>query len=161
VTLPCMVVGQPAPAREWFRDSTPLPTRHVSDGAYVAEDGSLRIDSASRGDHGNYSCHVRNSEGADRILYRLTIQGKLCWSVYDELPLTLVCTVPPAAPTIFVSEKTSSSLLLHWKSPDTGNAPLTGYSLHFRPNQGDWEEIPLPRYATSHELKVRYYYQST
>ncbi|KAF4517520.1 hypothetical protein B566_EDAN006522, partial [Ephemera danica] len=74
VTLLCNVVGQPSPSREWFRDASLVPTRHTADGPYVAEDGSLRIDSATRGDHGNYSCHVRNNEGADRVIYRLTIQ---------------------------------------------------------------------------------------
>ena len=53
-----------------------------------------------------------------------------------------------------MSGTTASSALLHWKAPDIGGAPLTGFSLHFRPSHGDWEELTLPRYATSFEIKV-------
>ena len=64
--------------REWRRGSAPITARHAVEAAraYVAQDGSLRIDNATRGDEGNYSCHVRNSEGADRIHYKVSVQGE-------------------------------------------------------------------------------------
>ncbi|XP_065348547.1 cell adhesion molecule Dscam2 isoform X2 [Cloeon dipterum] len=134
VTLPCVAVGLPTFSREWSK-GTSLLSRDEASRAYVTESGALRIDSLTRDDEGNYSCHVHNSEGADRILYKLLVQ------------------VPPAAPSLYVSGSTSSSVVLHWKAGDTGGAPLTGFSLHFRPTNGDWEELQLPRYINSHELK--------
>ncbi|XP_059476003.1 cell adhesion molecule Dscam2 isoform X1 [Neocloeon triangulifer] len=134
VTLPCIAVGLPTFSREWSKGNS-LLSRDEASRAYITDSGALRIDSITRDDEGNYSCHVHNSEGADRILYKITVQ------------------VPPAAPSLYISGSTSSSVVLHWKAGDTGGAPLTGFSLHFRPTNGDWEELSLPRYINTYELK--------
>jgi len=63
-------------------------------------------------------------------------------------------SVPPSAPVLFVGLATSSSVLLHWKTADTGGAPITGYTLTYRRFNMDSNRIQIPRYDTSHDLKV-------
>lgn len=62
--------------------------------------------------------------------------------------------VPPAAPILYVTSATSSSILLHWKPGNTGGAPISAYVLNYKKLHGDIEELQLSRHATSHELKV-------
>ncbi|KAJ8927237.1 hypothetical protein NQ314_020327, partial [Rhamnusium bicolor] len=86
-------------------------------------------------DAGNYSCQVDNGQGSDRITYNLVVQ------------------VPPSAPLLYVTSATSSSVLLHWKAGITGGAPISGFSLNYRKEHGNLDEIHLSRHATSFELK--------
>lgn len=80
---------------------------------------------------------VDNGVGTDRLTYHLIVQ------------------IPPGPPVLYVTSATSSSILLHWKSGDTGAAPLSGYTLHYRRAHGSLEEMVMSRHASSHELKVK------
>ncbi|XP_063239602.1 LOW QUALITY PROTEIN: cell adhesion molecule Dscam2-like [Bacillus rossius redtenbacheri] len=128
VALGCAAVGQPAPRRLWLRGDRPLRPQ-------VSDAGELLLSGLRRSDAGNYTCRVENPHGSDHVTYRLVVQ------------------VPPAAPTLFVTSATSSSILLHWKAGGEGAAPLTGFLLNYRRAAGDLEEINLLRRASSHELK--------
>ncbi|XP_068083857.1 cell adhesion molecule Dscam2 [Anabrus simplex] len=132
VSLPCQCVGQPLPRREWERNGQPVRGGH---NIQLMETGELLLSGLQQDDSGNYTCQVDNSLGSDRVIYMLTVQ------------------VPPAAPVLYVTSATSSSILLHWKVGDRGGAPLTGFTLNYRRSQGDIEETTLPRRSTSHELK--------
>ncbi|KAF4525152.1 hypothetical protein B566_EDAN014769, partial [Ephemera danica] len=146
VTLACLAVGQPSPDVEWQVENSAggasSPVTLVLRGSVpsagqlrMLPDNALRIDSAIREHSGNYSCQARNNDGADRIIYHLTVQ------------------VPPSAPVVFATGATTNSISLQWKVGDPGNAPLSGYSLNFRVSHGDWEELEFSRRTTSHVLQ--------
>ncbi|KAG8307164.1 hypothetical protein J6590_030102 [Homalodisca vitripennis] len=61
--------------------------------------------------------------------------------------------MPPSAPVLYVTSATSSSILLHWKAGDNGNAAITAYTLNYRRAHADLEELTLSRRTTSYELK--------
>ncbi|ERL93382.1 hypothetical protein D910_10674, partial [Dendroctonus ponderosae] len=61
--------------------------------------------------------------------------------------------VPPSAPLLYVTSATSSSVLLHWKSGKTGGAAISGFTLNYRKEHGNLDEVYLSRHATSFELK--------
>ncbi|XP_048515678.1 Down syndrome cell adhesion molecule-like protein Dscam2 isoform X2 [Athalia rosae] len=131
-TLECNAVGDPR--REWLKG-----VEQIRPGAnhniQILQTGELVLASLQTEDSGNYTCQVENAQGSDRLQYMLTVQ------------------VPPSAPVLYVTSSTSSSILLHWKPGNTGGAPLTGYTLHYRRTHGNLEELQLSRRATSHELK--------
>ena len=130
--LHCSAVGQPK--REWFKSDS-LMHQGAIHNAQITEAGELMFSSLQVHDTGNYSCQVENGVGTDKITYNLVVQ------------------VPPAAPVLYVTSATSSSILIHWKSGNTGNAPITGYSLHYKRTHGNVEELRLSRHTTSQELK--------
>ncbi|XP_049785936.1 Down syndrome cell adhesion molecule-like protein Dscam2 [Schistocerca cancellata] len=132
VTIPCLCVGQPQPRRRWYRSGHLLTG---GPGITLRESGELVINQLAPSHAGNYSCQVENTQGSDRIQFTLVVQ------------------VPPAAPVLYVTSTTSSSILLQWKVGDTGGAPITGFSLSYRRSHGDTEEVSLPRHTSTYELK--------
>lgn len=103
----------------------------------LLDTGELILSNLQQSDASNYTCQVVNSQGSDRMTYNLIVQ------------------VAPAAPILYVTSATSSSILLHWKAGNTGGAPISGYTLNYKKTHGDIDELHLSRHATSHELKVR------
>ncbi|KAH8316801.1 hypothetical protein KR074_008628 [Drosophila pseudoananassae] len=132
VTLPCTAVGKPK--RDWFKSDVVLRQGGLHN-TQMLDNGDLIISSLELGDGGNYSCQVDNGIGTDRLTHILLVQ------------------VPPAAPTLYVTSATSSSILMHWKCGFTGNAPITGYTLFYRRGNANTDEMQLSRHASSHELK--------
>ncbi|XP_017096316.2 cell adhesion molecule Dscam2 isoform X1 [Drosophila bipectinata] len=132
VTLPCTAVGKPK--RDWFKSDVVL-RQGGHHNTQILDNGDLIISSLELGDGGNYSCQVDNGIGTDRLTHILLVQ------------------VPPAAPTLYVTSATSSSILMHWKCGFTGNAPITGYTLFYRRGNANTDEMQLSRHASSHELK--------
>lgn len=130
--LHCSAVGQPK--RDWFKSDN-LMHQGAIHNAQLTDAGELMFSSLQVHDTGNYSCQVDNGVGTDKITYHLIVQ------------------VPPSAPVLYVTSATSSSILIHWKSGSTGNAPITGYSLHYKRIHGNMEELKLSRHTTSQELK--------
>lgn len=61
--------------------------------------------------------------------------------------------MPPSAPIISVIGTTTNSVSLQWKVEDIGGAPLRGFTLTYRKEFGDWEEIQLDRRVNSHLLE--------
>lgn len=78
---------------------------------------------------------MENNQGSDRITYNLLIQ------------------VPPSAPLLYVSSATSSSILLNWKVGNDGGAHISGFTLNYRKEHGNLDEVHLSRHAASYELK--------
>ncbi|XP_031785655.1 Down syndrome cell adhesion molecule-like protein Dscam2 isoform X10 [Nasonia vitripennis] len=134
VTLGCNAVGEPT-SREWYKSNLEQVRTDSSRNVQILQSGEVVFSSLQPQDAGNYTCQVENSQGSDRLHYSLIVQ------------------VPPSAPVLFVSSSTSTSILLHWMPGYNGGAPLTKYTLHYRPTHGTLEELQLSRRATSHELK--------
>lgn len=130
--LQCTAVGQPK--LEWYKKDSILKNG-AGNNVQILDTGELIITNLGQADSGNYSCQVDNGISTDRITYNLLVQ------------------VPPAPPMLYVTSATSSSILMHWKNSVTGNAPITGYTLHYRRSHGNMEELQLSRHATSQELK--------
>lgn len=61
--------------------------------------------------------------------------------------------VPPSAPVLSVIGSTTNSVSLQWRVDDIGGAPLRGFSMTFRKEFGDWEEIQLDRRVNSHLIE--------
>ncbi|KAJ8924818.1 hypothetical protein NQ315_000972 [Exocentrus adspersus] len=101
----------------------------------LLDTGELILSNLQIADVGNYSCQVDNGQGSDRITYNLVVQ------------------VPPSAPLLYVTSATSSSVLLHWKAGSNGGAAISGFTLNYRKDHGNLDEIHLSRHATSYELK--------
>lgn len=131
-TLSCNSVGKPK--REWYRNDVPI-RQGSSHNSQLLDSGDLMLTSLQLIDTGNYSCHVDNGVGTDRLTHNVIVQ------------------VPPGSPVLYVTSATSSSILLHWKDSSNGNAPITAYTLHYRRTLGNLEDKKLSRHASSHELK--------
>lgn len=69
--------------------------------------------------------------------------------------ISISSIVPPTPPILYVTSTTMNSILLHWKAGDNGAAPLSAFTLNYRRDHGDWQEVDIPRYVSAHELKVR------
>lgn len=132
VILNCAVVGQPK--RDWFKGDTPIHSGAIHN-VQITDAGELMFSNLQVYDTGNYSCVVENGVGTDKITYNLVVQ------------------VPPAAPVLYVTSATSSSILIHWKSGSNGNAAITNYSLHYKRLHANIEELKLSRHTTTQELK--------
>lgn len=61
-------------------------------------------------------------------------------------------TVPPASPFLHATSATSSSLNVQWKQGDDGGAPIRGYHLHFKKENGEWESVQVGRQQSSYLL---------
>ncbi|XP_074032455.1 Down syndrome cell adhesion molecule 2 isoform X3 [Leptinotarsa decemlineata] len=132
VSFSCEAVG--SPRREWLRGDIILKggaTHNIQ----LLDTGELILSNLQRSDANNYTCHVDNGQGTDRIVYNLIVQ------------------VPPSAPLLYVTSATSSSVLLHWKAGSNGGAPISGFTLSYKKELGDINEIQLNRHASSYELK--------
>lgn len=132
--LPCIAVGQPKPKLDWYKKSSIL-RNGSGNNVQILDTGELIVNNLQQSDTGNYSCQVENGIGNDRITYNLLVQ------------------VPPSPPVLYVTSATPSSILMHWKNGATGNAPITGYTIHYRRTHGNMEELQLSRHVASHELK--------
>lgn len=133
-TLSCTAVGKQTIRREWYKNEIPV-RQGASNNVQIMDAGDLMITNLQMLDTGNFSCQVDNGIGTDKLIYNLIVQ------------------VPPSSPVLYVTSATSSSILMHWKSSSNGNAPILGYTLHYRRSHGNLEEMQLSRHASSHELK--------
>ncbi|XP_044271118.1 Down syndrome cell adhesion molecule-like protein Dscam2 isoform X3 [Tribolium madens] len=132
VSFQCESVGNPK--REWLRGEK-LLKGGANANQQLLDTGELILANLQLHDAGNYTCQVDNNQGSDKITYHLVVQ------------------VPPTAPLLYVSSATSSSILLNWKIGNDGGAPISGFTLNYRKEHGDLDEVHLSRHAVSYELK--------
>ncbi|XP_017775727.1 PREDICTED: Down syndrome cell adhesion molecule-like protein Dscam2 [Nicrophorus vespilloides] len=132
VALSCVSVG--TPRREWLRGEQILKGG-ANHNIQLLDTGELILSNLQLADSGNYTCQVDNGQGSDKTTYNLVVQ------------------VPPSAPLLYVTSATSSSVLLHWKTGNNGGAAISGYTLNYRKEHGNLDEIHLSRHAMSYELK--------
>ncbi|XP_060644681.1 cell adhesion molecule Dscam2-like [Drosophila nasuta] len=132
IKLPCVFVGNPKASAEWKilnnRGKKQFPLE-------VSNDNTLSLRNIQRSHEGNYSCVARNPTGSDHIVYQLYVQ------------------VPPAAPIVSVNSVQKNSVSIQWRVDDIGGSPIKGYTLTYRRDSSDWEEIQIDRRVTSYMLE--------
>lgn len=52
-------------------------------------------------------------------------------------------SAPPQSPQVSLSATTTDSLTLKLKPNDADTAPIHGYTLHYKPEFGDWETVEV------------------
>ncbi|XP_045473863.1 Down syndrome cell adhesion molecule-like protein Dscam2 isoform X49 [Harmonia axyridis] len=122
VTLPCLAVGVPAPTITWKIKGVQFG---ANDHIRKQPDGSLFIRDVSRADAGEYSCHVENDFGQDTVTHQLIVNA------------------PPYAPQVTLTATTTSSLTIKLRPHDSDVEPIHGYTIHYKPEFGDWETIQV------------------
>lgn len=131
VKLSCLFVGDPRSFSDW----TVADDYSKKSLLEINDDNSLTLRNVQRIHESNYTCHVRNNIGSDRITYQLYVQ------------------VPPGAPKLTATSTSPTSVTLHWYLSDTGGAPIKNFLLTYRKQFGDWQELLLDRRATSYILE--------
>jgi hypothetical protein len=131
VKLACMFVGKPSPSAEWIVESDRAKQNHLD----IDNDNTLTLRSVQRIHESNYTCHVKNSLGSERITYQLFVQ------------------VPPGSPNLKGTANSPTSASLHWHLTDTGGSPIKNYLLTYRRHFGEWHEIIIDRRSNSYTLE--------
>lgn len=88
-------------------------------------EGSLFIKDVIRQDAGEYTCTAENSIAKDSITHKLIVLA------------------PPLSPQVTLTAATTESLKLKLKPNDADTAPIHGYTLHYKPEFGDWETVEV------------------
>ncbi|GAB6032244.1 Down syndrome cell adhesion molecule-like protein 1 [Chamberlinius hualienensis] len=125
ISLPCQAVGLPEPRRKWMLNGQSLE-RNAK--AKISNDGSLFISGLEDNEGGDYSCHVQNDIGEDKITY------------------TIIVLAPPSAPVTELTSVTFNSVDIQW------NVPVS-YILNWRRETGEWKEITVGSDLRSYSLK--------
>ncbi|XP_017767426.1 PREDICTED: Down syndrome cell adhesion molecule-like protein Dscam2 isoform X4 [Eufriesea mexicana] len=132
VKLPCLAVGVPAPEVIWKVRGAVLQS---SDRLRQLPEGSLFIKEVDRTDAGEYSCYVENSFGHDTVTHQLIVHA------------------PPHSPQVTLTATTTNSLTMKLGPHPTDNAPIHGYTIHYKPEFGDWETAQMSSTAQKYTLE--------
>ncbi|XP_049833934.1 Down syndrome cell adhesion molecule-like protein Dscam2 isoform X21 [Schistocerca gregaria] len=120
VKLPCLAVGIPPPEIVWKVKGLAF---QPDDRIRQLPEGSLFITSVTRQDAGEYTCTVENSFGQDTVTHRLVVHA------------------PPHKPQVTLTSTTTNSITIKLRPHPTDNAPLHGYTIHYKPEFGEWETV--------------------
>ncbi|XP_050541670.1 cell adhesion molecule Dscam2 isoform X2 [Daktulosphaira vitifoliae] len=132
VTLNCKRVGIPLPQPIWTKAGRSVN----SNGRYqINKDGSLVISDIQHSDKGNYTCFVENNHGKDVIIYSINVK------------------VPPSPPKLSVHLEDIDSLQLKWMDTSELDIPILGYTINYKREHGDWEEIQVDSKTHFHVLQ--------
>ncbi|XP_015436891.1 PREDICTED: Down syndrome cell adhesion molecule-like protein Dscam2 [Dufourea novaeangliae] len=132
VKLPCLTVGVPAPEVTWkVRGAVLQP----SDRLRQLPEGSLFIKEVDRTDAGEYSCYVENSFGHDTVTHQLIVHA------------------PPHSPQVTLTATTTNSLTMKLRPHPTDNAPIHGYTIHYKPEFGEWATAQISSTAQKYTLE--------
>ncbi|XP_043801774.1 Down syndrome cell adhesion molecule-like protein Dscam2 isoform X24 [Apis laboriosa] len=132
VKLPCLAVGVPAPEVTWKVRGAVLQS---SDRLRQLPEGSLFIKEVDRTDAGEYSCYVENTFGHDTVTHQLIVHA------------------PPHSPQITLTATTTNSLTMKVRPHPTDNAPIHGYTIHYKPEFGDWDTAQISSTVQKYTLE--------
>lgn len=128
--LPCQAVGSPTPDITWKIKGVVFTP---NDRMRQLPEGSLFIKEVTRQDAGEYTCTAENSIAKDAITHKLIVLA------------------PPESPQVTQSITTTDSLTLKLRPHEADPAPLHGYTLHFKPEFGEWDSVEVgvdePKYT--------------
>ncbi|XP_070134572.1 cell adhesion molecule Dscam1 isoform X22 [Drosophila bipectinata] len=130
--MPCLAVGAPQPEITWKIKGVEFS---ANDRMRVLPDGSLLIKSVNRQDAGDYSCHAENSIAKDSITHKLIVLA------------------PPQSPHVTLSATTTDALTVKLKPHEGDTAPLHGYTLHYKPEFGEWETAEVSVDSQKHNIE--------
>ncbi|XP_023247278.1 Down syndrome cell adhesion molecule-like protein Dscam2 [Copidosoma floridanum] len=132
VKLPCLAVGVPAPEVTWkVRGVKLAPTDRLRQ----LPEGSLFIKEVDRTDAGEYSCYVENTFGHDTVTHQLVVHA------------------PPHSPQVTLTATTTNSITMKLRPHPNDNAPIHGYTIHYKPEFGDWETVQISSIALKYTLE--------
>ncbi|XP_055593965.1 cell adhesion molecule Dscam2 isoform X15 [Uranotaenia lowii] len=130
--LPCLAVGSPTPDITWkIKGQEFVPNERIRQ----LPEGSLFIKDVIRQDAGDYTCTAENSIAKDSITHRLIILA------------------PPQSPQLTLTATTTDSLAVKLKPHESDSAPMQGYTLHYKPEFGDWETIDVALEAPKYTIE--------
>uniref|UniRef100_A0A182K7K5 Down syndrome cell adhesion molecule n=1 Tax=Anopheles christyi TaxID=43041 RepID=A0A182K7K5_9DIPT len=133
--LPCLAVGSPTPDITWkIKGVEFVPNERIRQ----LPEGSLFIKDVIRQDAGDYTCTAENSIAKDSITHRLIVLA------------------PPQSPQLTLTATTTDSLSVKLKPHESDTAPLQGYTLHYKPEFGDWETIDVALEAPKYTIEKLY-----
>ncbi|XP_040165899.1 Down syndrome cell adhesion molecule-like protein Dscam2 isoform X47 [Anopheles arabiensis] len=133
--LPCLAVGSPAPEITWkIKGVEFVPNERIRQ----LPEGSLFIKDVIRQDAGDYTCTAENSIAKDSITHRLIVLA------------------PPQSPQLTLTATTTDSLSVKLKPHESDTAPLQGYTLHYKPEFGEWETIDVALEAPKYTIEKLY-----
>ncbi|XP_055385728.1 cell adhesion molecule Dscam2 isoform X15 [Condylostylus longicornis] len=130
--LPCLAVGSPTPDITWKVKGVEFSQ---NDRMRQLPEGSLLIKSVTRQDAGEYTCHAENSIAKDSITHKLIVLA------------------PPQSPQVTLSATTTDSLTVKLKPHETDTAPLHGYTIHYKPEFGEWETAEVSVDAQKYNIE--------
>nr|XP_017031897.1 Down syndrome cell adhesion molecule-like protein Dscam2 isoform X3 [Drosophila kikkawai] len=130
--MPCLAVGAPQPEITWKIKGVEFT---ANDRMRLLPDGSLLIKSVNRQDAGDYSCHAENSIAKDSITHKLIVLA------------------PPQSPHVTLSATTTDALTVKLKPHEGDTAPLHGYTLHYKPEFGEWETAEVSVDSQKHNIE--------
>lgn len=64
-----------------------------------------------------------------------------------------ILSAPPQAPQVIVGATTTDSITVKLKKHETDSAPLHGYTLHYKPEFGEWETADVSTEAQKHTIE--------
>ncbi|XP_037917664.1 Down syndrome cell adhesion molecule-like protein Dscam2 isoform X4 [Hermetia illucens] len=130
--LPCLAVGSPKPDITWkIKGVEFTPNERMRQ----LPEGSLFIKSVTRQDAGEYTCQAENSIAKDSITHKLIVLA------------------PPQSPQVFLSGTSTDSITIKLKPHEGDPAPLHGYTLHYKPEFGEWETVEVAVDARKHGIE--------
>ncbi|XP_058830692.1 cell adhesion molecule Dscam2 isoform X38 [Topomyia yanbarensis] len=133
--LPCLAVGSPTPDITWkIKGQEFVPNERIRQ----LPEGSLFIKDVIRQDAGDYTCTAENSIAKDSITHRLIVLA------------------PPQSPQLSLTATTTDSLAVKLKPHESDTAPLQGYTLHYKPEFGEWETIDVALEAPKYTIENLY-----
>ncbi|XP_030081941.1 Down syndrome cell adhesion molecule-like protein Dscam2 isoform X10 [Drosophila hydei] len=130
--MPCQAVGAPQPEITWKIKGVDFS---ANERMRLLPDGSLLIKSVNRQDAGDYSCHAENSIAKDSITHKLIVLA------------------PPQSPHVTLSATTTDALTVRLKPHEGDTAPLHGYTLHYKPEFGEWETAEVSVESQKHNIE--------
>ncbi|XP_034229993.1 Down syndrome cell adhesion molecule-like protein Dscam2 isoform X12 [Thrips palmi] len=131
--LPCLSVGLPEPEVKWTvkgQSLAPGDNPH-----FRIVEGGLMVMGVTREDAGEYVCSVENSFGKDTVTHQLVVHA------------------PPHTPQIVVAMTTTNSITMKMKPHASDKEPISGYTVRYKPEYGDWETVQVPADEAKYTLQ--------
>ncbi|XP_052122025.1 cell adhesion molecule Dscam2 isoform X10 [Frankliniella occidentalis] len=122
--LPCLAVGLPEPEIKWTVKGQPVAPGENSH--FRIADGGLTVMGVTREDAGEYVCSVENSFGKDTVTHQLVVHA------------------PPHTPQVTLATATTNSITMKLKPHASDKEPISGYTVRYKPEYGDWETVQVP-----------------
>jgi Down syndrome cell adhesion molecule-like protein 1 len=130
-----LAVGSPSPTITWKIKGVEFqPNERIRQ----LPEGSLYIREVVRNDAGEYTCSAENSIAKDSITHKLVILA------------------PPQAPSVIVGATTTDSITIKLKKHETDPAPINGFTIHYKPEFGEWETADVSVDAQKHSIENLY-----